>query len=82
MTGKKRSTISASTRHATIVKLIASTTTTAGLKVYCELDDHPYEEGIEVSQEQMAQINIERHEFHGDWNYTIRPRRPAKKRES
>jgi len=68
--------------HAAIVKLIASTTTTTGLKVYCELDDHPYEQGIDVSQEQMAQINIERHEFHGDWNYTIRPRRQAKKRES
>ena len=68
--------------HAAIVKLIASTTTATGLKVYCELDDHSYEKGVEVSQEQMAQINIERHEFHGDWNYTIRPRRQAKKRKS
>ena len=68
--------------HATILKLIASTTTATGLKVYCELDDHSYEKGIEVSQEQMAQINIERHEFHGDWNYTIQPRRRAQKRNS
>lgn len=68
--------------HAAIVKLIASTTTATGLKVYCELDDHRYEKGLEVSQEQMAQINIQRHEFHGDWNYTIRPRRKATKRES
>jgi len=67
--------------HAAIVKLIASTTTTAGLKVYCELDDRPYEKGIEVSDEQMAQINIKRHEFHGDWNYTIRPRQRVKKRK-
>ena len=65
--------------HATIVKLIASTTTATGLKVYCELDDHSYEKGVEVSQEQMTQINIKRHEFHGDWNYTIHPRRQVKK---
>ncbi len=68
--------------HATIVKLIGSTTTAAGLKVYCELDDHAYEKGIKVTDEQMAQINIKRHEFHGDWNYTIRPRRQAKNRNS
>ena len=67
--------------HATIVKLIGSTTTEAGLKVYCELDDHTYEKGIKVTDEQMAQINIKRHEFHGDWNYTIRPGRQAKNRK-
>ena len=65
--------------HATIVKLIASTTTAAGLKVYCELDEHHYEKGIRVTDEQMAQLNIKRHVFHGDWNYTIRPRRRRKK---
>ena len=68
--------------HAAIVKLIGSTTTEAGLKVYCELDDHAYENGIKVTDEQMAQIKIKRHEFHGDWNYTIRPRRQPKKRNS
>jgi hypothetical protein len=68
--------------HATIVKLIASTTTATGLKVYCELDQQPYEKGVKVTDEQMDEINIKRHEFHGDWNYTIRPRRRAKKRES
>jgi hypothetical protein len=61
--------------HATIVKLIASTTTATGLKVYCELDDHEYEKGLAVTDEQMAQLNIKPHEFHGDWNYTIRPTR-------
>jgi len=68
--------------HAAIVKLIASTTTATGLKVYCELDDHLYEKGIEVTDEQMAHIDIKRHEFHGDWNYAIRPKRRAKKQES
>ena len=68
--------------HATIVKLIASTTTATGLKVYCELDEHHYEKGVDVTQDQMAQINIERHHFHGDWNYTIRPRRRRRKRST
>jgi hypothetical protein len=68
--------------HAAIIKLIASTTTATGLKVYCELDDHPYEKGIQVTDEQMAQINIESHEFHGDWNYTIRPNRRAKRHKA
>jgi hypothetical protein len=61
--------------HAAIVKLIASTTTATGLKVYCELDEHEYEKGLGVTDKQMAQLNIKRHEFHGDWNYTVRPRR-------
>ena len=68
--------------HATILKLIASTTTATGLKVYCELDEHDYEKGLGVADEQMAQLNIKRHEFHGDWNYTIRPRRKARPRET
>ena len=67
--------------HAAIVKFIASTTTATGLKVYCELDDHPYEKGIKVTDEQMTRINIKPHEFHGDWNYTIRPKRRAKGNE-
>lgn len=67
--------------HATILKLIASTTTATGLKVYCELDEHDYEKGLGVTDEQMAQLNIKRHEFHGDWNYTIRPRRKTRTRK-
>ena len=65
--------------HATILKLIAATTTATGLKVYCELDEHEYEKGLRVTDEQMAQLNIKHHEFHGDWNYTIRPRRKAQR---
>jgi hypothetical protein len=68
--------------HAAIVNLIASTTTSTGLKVYCELDDREYEKGIEVSDEQMAMLNMKRHEFHGDWNYTRRPARQRAKRKS
>ena len=66
--------------HATIVTLIGSTTTATGLTVYCELDDHEYEKGVQVSDEQMSQLNIKRHEFHGDWNYTLRPQRRKARR--
>jgi hypothetical protein len=66
--------------HAAIVKLVASTTTAAGLGVYSELDEPHYEKGVAVTDEQMAQLDLKRHEFHGEWNYTIRPRRGAKKK--
>ncbi len=68
--------------HAAIVNLVASTTTSTGLKVYCELDDREYEKGLEVSDEQMAMLDIKRHEFHGDWNYTLRPARQGAKRKT
>jgi hypothetical protein len=64
--------------HAAIVNLIASTTTSTGLKVYCELDTREYEKGIAVTDEQMANLSIQRHDFHGDWNYTLHPKRPRK----
>jgi hypothetical protein len=56
-----------------IIGLIASTTTTSGLKVYARLDPGEYEKGIKVTDAQLAAVNIARHDFHGDWNYTIRP---------
>ena len=61
--------------HAAIVSLIASTTTSTGLKVRCVLDRGKYPTKQEVTQEQMASINVTRDRFHGDWNYTIRPRK-------
>ena len=60
--------------HATIVSLIAATTTSTGLKIRCQLDKSTYPPGVEVSDEQIAQIKVECDEFHGEWNYTIRPR--------
>jgi hypothetical protein len=56
-----------------IVSLIASTTTNTALKVYAQLDDGSYERGIEITDAQLAAVNITRHTFHGDWNYTITP---------
>jgi hypothetical protein len=58
-----------------IVSLIASTTTSTGLVVKAALDTNHYETAIKVSDEELAQLRLQRHEFHGDWNYTISPRR-------
>jgi hypothetical protein len=59
--------------YRVIVDLIGATTTTTGLTVHCELDASHYPKGIAVSDEPMASLNISRHDFHGEWNYTIRP---------
>ena len=62
--------------YRTIVELIAATTSTAGLTVRCQLDENLYPAGIKVSDQDMAELNILRDDFHGEWNYTITPRRP------
>lgn len=59
--------------YRVIVDLIAATTTKTGLTVRCEIDPNLYPKGIIVSDAEMATINITRHEFHGDWNYSIAP---------
>lgn len=58
--------------HQTIVNLIAGTTTKGGLIVKAQLDTNCYETGIKVSDEEMASLQIKRHKFHGEWNYTIK----------
>jgi len=57
-----------------IVSLIAGTTTRKGLRVHAEINDRSYPAGIKVPDEEMAQINLRRDEFHGEWNYEILPR--------
>jgi hypothetical protein len=59
----------------TIVQLISNTTTDAGLMVRAALDPTEYETGIKVSDEELSRVNVKRAEFHGEWNYTIRPHR-------
>lgn len=56
----------------TVVQLISSTTTEAGLIVQSEVDENYYEKGIKVNDAELRQVNIQKHEFHGEWNYTIR----------
>ena len=49
--------------------------TKTGLKVKAKLDKRKYPLKVKVSDEAMRSLNIEPHDFHGEWNYTIRPRR-------
>ena len=66
--------------HQVIVQLIGATTTKNGLKVRCQLDPMTYPAGIKVSDDELAAVNITRHEFHGEWNYTISPKARALQR--
>ena len=66
--------------HQVIVQLIAATTTKTGLTVRCELDQNTYPAGIKVSDAEMDAVNLTRHDFHGEWNYTVSPKALALKR--
>ena len=56
---------------AVIVNLIGATTTDKGLTVKCVVDYNEYKKGIEVSDEELAKVNLIKDDFHGDWNYSI-----------
>jgi transposase len=60
--------------HQVIVDLIAATTTKSGLRVRAQIDPNLYPSGIKVSDQQLAEINIQRDTFHGEWNYKISPK--------
>lgn len=57
-----------------IVNLIGATTNSKGLKVKCIIDSWEYERGIQISDDQMDDLNLVRNEWRGDWNYSIAPR--------
>jgi hypothetical protein len=59
--------------YRVIIDLISATTTKTGLSVRCELDPTEYARGIAVSDAEMEALNLVRDNFHGEWNYTIRP---------
>ena len=59
--------------HEVTVNLIGTTTTKTGLTIQCMLDENIYQNGIKVSDEELAQINIVENDFHGEWNYSILP---------
>ena len=63
------------TSYAVVLKFIAATTTTTGLSVQCQLDTNRYPAGRKVSDEEMATLSIVPDTFHGEWNYTLLPRR-------
>jgi hypothetical protein len=60
--------------RAMVVQLIGHTKTAAGLQVRAELDTNAYPTGLEVSDEELAAVQITQDAFHGEWNYTVRPR--------
>ena len=62
------------TDYQTVVNLIAATTTRTGLTVKVRLDKNTYQRGIKVSAKELHSLNIQQHEFHGEWNYNIMPR--------
>ncbi len=65
------------TSHQVIVNTIAATTTRTGLKVRAELDPGSYPAGTRVTSTQIDALPLTRHDWHGDWNYTLRPEPPA-----
>ena len=54
-------------------RAIKKITTDAGLKVCCEIDANAYPKGVKVTDQEIHAVNITRHQFHGEWNYTISP---------
>ena len=65
------------TSHEVIIETIAATTARTGLTVQAQLDTTGYPKGIKISDRQMKELENERrlrrHEFHGEWNYTLVP---------
>jgi hypothetical protein len=59
----------------TVIELISHTTTKSGLTVIAVPDTNTYKKGIKISDAEMEALNLERHEFHGEWNYTITARK-------
>lgn len=62
------------TSYEVIMNLIAATTISKGLKVKCILDKNEYPKGIKITKEEVEELGIIRDEFHGEWNYTFKPR--------
>jgi len=65
------------TSHEVIVSSIAATTTRTGLTVTAALDTSTYPTGIKISDAHMDALPLGRHDWHGDWNYTLHPHIPA-----
>ena len=59
-----------------VVNLIGQTTTAKGLRIHAELDETDYPAGVKVSDEMLAELALERDDFHGEWNYRLNPRSP------
>jgi len=60
--------------YETVINLIGGTRTRTGLKVKAVLDINQYETGVEISDQDIDQLSLKRHQIHPDWNYTFLPR--------
>ena len=61
--------------HEVVVETIAATTTKTGLTIQAILGTFTYQKGIKITDQQMTTFEatqLQRHDFHGDWNYTVR----------
>jgi transposase len=58
-----------------VVSSIGNTRTTTGLEVQAWLDEKLYKKGSKVPAKEFSACTIKRNKFHGDWNYTIHPRK-------
>src|SRR5512140_1758589 len=65
------------TSHEVVLQSIAATTTSTGLTVRAELDTTSYPLGVKVSNADYAALPLHRHDWHGDWNYTLHPTNPT-----
>ena len=63
------------TSHDVIVNSIAATITRTGLRVEAALDTGSYDTGMKVTDAEIDALLMDRHRFHGDWNYTLHPTR-------
>ena len=59
----------------TVVELIGHTRTAAGLRVKARLDKRKYPTGVIITKTDMETLELYPDEFHGEWNYELRPRR-------
>ncbi len=68
------------TSHEVVVETIAATTTATGLTVHADLDTTPYPTGVKIHDRDMTALTdtgiLHRHDFHGEWNYTLNPPKP------
>jgi len=62
------------TSYEVVVNLIAATTNSKGLEVKCMLDTNKYPTGIKIEKKQVEELGIIHDEFHGEWNYTFKPK--------
>jgi transposase len=61
------------TSHEVVVSTIGATRTRTGLTVHAELDLGAYPTGVTVPDHVMDRLPLAPHDWHGAWNYTLRP---------